>query len=302
MRTIWLASYPKSGNTWFRILLANLSAEGQPANINDLSEHSYIAAAREPFDDLTLIDSGLLTYDEVDNLRPSVHAELASNETYNEYIKPREDLDVRFVKVHDAYTLTSKGEPLLGGRAGADGAIVIVRDPRDVVLSAANHGRISIDEALAQMNNQEPSSARPRHQAGRLRLKMLAWSAHVTSWLDQIDIPIHLLRYEDLHADTISTFSAALDFARRRASTEQIRRAVAYARFAELRRQELDNGFCEAPVQPGGPFFRRGEVGAWRDELTLGQVARIEVMHGAMMHRLGYRLTSEPNARLAAKC
>ena len=26
MRTVWLASYPKSGNTWLRILLANLSA------------------------------------------------------------------------------------------------------------------------------------------------------------------------------------------------------------------------------------------------------------------------------------
>ena len=58
MRTIWIASYPKSGNTWFRILLANLSAEGQPANINDLSEHSDIATAREPFDDLTLIELG----------------------------------------------------------------------------------------------------------------------------------------------------------------------------------------------------------------------------------------------------
>ena len=234
-------------------------------------------------------------------MRPCVYAELASNAPDTEYEKPRKPSEVRFVKVHDAYTLTSQGGPLLGGRAGADGAIVIVRDPRDVVLSLANHGRTSIDEALARMNNQEMSYARPRHQAGRLRHKVLAWSAHVTSWLDQIDIPIHLLRYEDLHANTVSAFSAALDFAHRRASIEEIRRAVAYARFAELRRQELENGFCEAPVQPGGLFFRRGEVGAWHDELTLGQVARIEAMHGAMMQRLGYRLTSEPGSRLATK-
>jgi hypothetical protein len=38
-------------------------------------------------------------------------------------------------------------------------------------------------------------------------------------------------------------------------------------------------------------FFRRGEVGSWRDELTAEQVRRIEGEHAAMMLRLGYALT-----------
>ncbi len=47
--TVWLASYPKSGNTWFRMLVANLSAAGgKPADINDLQERSGIASARGP--------------------------------------------------------------------------------------------------------------------------------------------------------------------------------------------------------------------------------------------------------------
>jgi len=41
-------------------------------------------------------------------------------------------------------------------------------------------------------------------------------------------------------------------------------------------------------VRPGGLFFRRGEVGGWRDELTAEQVARIEAAHAPMMRRLGY--------------
>ena len=46
-RTIWLASYPKSGNTWFRMLVANLSAkDGKPVDINDLPERGGIASAR----------------------------------------------------------------------------------------------------------------------------------------------------------------------------------------------------------------------------------------------------------------
>jgi aryl sulfotransferase len=71
MRTIWLASYPKSGNTWFRMLAANLSAQnGKPVDINNLPERGGIASARGPFDYLSPLDSSLLTHDEIDCLRP----------------------------------------------------------------------------------------------------------------------------------------------------------------------------------------------------------------------------------------
>ncbi len=114
-RTIWLASYPKSGNTWFRMLVANLSAtDGKPVDINDLPERGGIASARGPFDYLTLIDSGLLTHDEIDVLRPRVYEELARGAQDDEYDKPDAAPPVRFVKAHDAYTLTPKGEPSAG--------------------------------------------------------------------------------------------------------------------------------------------------------------------------------------------
>ena len=83
-------------------------------------------------------------------------------------------------------------------------------------------------------------------------------------------------------------FGRALDFAGRAASDEDIRRAVAFADFAELRRQEQDKGFRETRARPGGHFFRRGEAGGWRDELSAEQVARIEAAHAPMMRRLGY--------------
>ena len=84
-RTVWLASYPKSGNTWMRMLIANLSAKDAPADINDLPERGGIASARGPFDYLTLIDSGLLTHDEIDVLRPRVYEELARGVADDEY-------------------------------------------------------------------------------------------------------------------------------------------------------------------------------------------------------------------------
>ncbi len=292
-RTIWLASYPKSGNTWFRILVANLAAkDGKPVDINDLPERGGIASARGPFDYLTLIDSGLLTHDEIDSLRPRIYEELASGAQDDEYDAPEDAPPVRFVKAHDAYTHTAKDEPLLAGRRGADGAIVIVRDPRDVAPSIANHNRTDIDGAIALMNNRDAVyCAKPGRMDTQLRQQVPGWSGHIASWLDQRDLPVHLIRYEDLQADTFGIFRAALSFAGRPADDEDIRRAVGYAGFDELRRQEAENGFCETPRRPGGRFFRRGDVGAWRDELTAEQVARIEAAHAPMMRRLGYELS-----------
>jgi aryl sulfotransferase len=302
-RTIWLASYPKSGNTWFRMLVANLSAtDDRPVDINDLPEGGGIASARAPFDHLLLIDSGLLTHDEIDCLRPRVYEELArgaEDDEYDEYDKTQIAPPARFIKTHDAYTLTSNGEPLLAGARGADGAILIVRDPRDVVPSLANHLHRGVDDVITFMNDKAAGfCVSTRKQDNQLRQQLPGWSRHVASWLDQTDIPIHLIRYEDMQADTAGTLRHALAFARRDASEADIARAVRFADFRQLRDQEREKGFREAPrPHAGGNFFRRGEMGNWRDELSAAQVARIEAEHAPMMRRLGYELS--PAADLA---
>ena len=72
-KIIWLASYPKSGNTWFRVFLSNLlSHSDKPADINNLYA-TPIASNRELFDEATGISSSELTLDEIDNLRPLVY-------------------------------------------------------------------------------------------------------------------------------------------------------------------------------------------------------------------------------------
>ncbi len=126
----------------------------------------------------------------------------------------------------------------------------------------------TIDKAITLMNDRQAVyCAKPGRLDQQLRQQVPGWSGHIGSWLDQTDIPIHLIRYEDMKADAIGTFRRALDFAGRPASDDDIRRAVSYADFAELRRQEEDKGFSEKPRRPAGLFFRRGEAGAWRDEL-----------------------------------
>lgn len=291
MRTIWLASYPKSGNTWMRVLLANLSAErDEGADINNLVLRGGIASARGPFEQLTLVDSGLLTLDEVDELRPRVYEALASDPTDDDGA-PMEDAEVRFVKVHDAYSRLPSGEPLLGGARAASGAILIVRDPRDVTSSLAHHSGIDLDEAISFMSEHQANFCGKRdRQSNQLRQKLFSWSGHIESWLDQSDIPLHLVRYEDLQSSPVATLGAVLDFAQIPTSACAIERAVRLSAFDNLAAQERDKGFREAPHH-GRRFFRRGESGVWRNDLDPAQAARIECNHGAVMQRLGYHLT-----------
>jgi aryl sulfotransferase len=284
----WLASYPKSGNTWLRMLLNALALGPEEAlDINDLSVSGGIASARPPFERLTLLDSELLTAEEADRLRPRVYEALAEGEDDESDASAP---PVRFVKAHDAYVSTPSGEPLLAGARGAAGALLIVRDPRAVAPSLSHHMGVPVDEAIAAMN--DPDFCFGVGGAGRssqFRQRLLGWSGHAASWLDQRDIPLRVLRYEELAADAGAVLADALGFAGLAASAEEIARAVAMAEFSELRRQERESGFREAPRGLGRTFFRRGQADAWREELSPAQIARIERDHAAMMRRLGYQ-------------
>src|SRR5689334_4160304 len=120
-----------------------MAKNGQGVDINKLFLGG-IASARGVFDYFLLIESGLLTHDEIDNLRPVAYSAMARDAWEDGLTKP-EAPPVRFVKVHDAHTINSAGKPVLGGSAGAHGAIVIVRDPRDVAPSLAHQYDLSID-------------------------------------------------------------------------------------------------------------------------------------------------------------
>lgn len=287
--TIWLASYPKSGNTWFRILVANLWSNGdEPVDINQIDSTDTIASGRNPFDQSLLIDSTLLTMDEIDRLRPAAYAFAAGERPFADA-----GLPIRFVKTHDAYTLTDRGEPLMAGTRGAAGALLFVRDPRDVAASFAHHMRCSIDVAIDFMSREDFCFDSATDRIDRqFRQRLLGWSGFAESWLGQQDIPVHLVRYEDMLADTVATVRTALAFAGIEAEPTRLDRAIAFAAIDELQRQEATSGFREAPRQVRS-FFRRGTAGGWRDELTSEQIARIERDHGAMMERLGYSRSTD---------
>jgi aryl sulfotransferase len=278
-------------------LIANLAAGDEPVDINAMPERGGIASGRGDFHFHTLIDSGLLTHDEADALRPRVYEAIATKggaEDGGDDGRDKSRLP-RLIKAHDAYLDTPLGEPLLAAARGASRAILIVRDPRDVASSLANHRHSTIDEAIDFLVDRGACFAGgERNQNAQLRQRLLDWSGHAASWLDQRDLPVHLVRYEDLKAAPAVTFAAALNFLGCAFAAAEVERAVDFASFERLQAQEKANGFAEwRSPDEAALFFRRGESQGWRRELTGGQARRIEAAHAPMMARLGYAIDLE---------
>jgi hypothetical protein len=224
-------------------------------------------------------------------MRPLVYAAghgMAGDRELEELLTRTEG--ARFVKAHDAYTRTIDGRAMMGGRDAAEGVILIVRDPRDVCASLAHHNDVTLDQAIHFLGNPDSDFCGERdRQPRQLRQQLLGWSGYNASWLDQTDIPVLLIRYEDMQADAAGALRRGLAFAGIGATEEEIAHAAAAVKFGELQRQEQAHGFREAPRNARGSFFRRGVAGGWKAELDPGQVARIEREHLPMMQRLGYQ-------------
>lgn len=280
---VWLASYPKSGNTWMRLLLANIqNGDRSPVSINSLETGSFVQS-RRLFDRSSLVDSALLRPNESATLRTAV---------IDEYID--EQNSPLFAKVHDAWTHDAAGLPMLGRSARA--ALYLVRDPRDVAVSYAYHTEDSLDAVIRTLNN--PAA----YLLGSTRVfpqRIGDWSGHVNSWRNQTDIPTNVIRYEDLHKDTervlrqiVEWLGSAFDSEAEMA--EAVSRAVRSSELHELQRQEREQGFRIRPAATlsadASLFFRRGRIGDWRNHLSLAQVREIEGAHGETMLELGYEL------------
>jgi hypothetical protein len=274
---VWLASYPKSGNTWLRLALASLRANGAAVDLTARLPDAPIASSRPLFDSMIEVESSDLTADEIETLRPRVYETLV--QTAN---KPM------LCKVHDAWTRTGAGEPLFPAAATL-GTLYIARDPRDVACSFAHHSGITTERAIKMMADPKAQlAALGDRLTHHLPQRLLSWSGHAESWLDAPGLAPLLVRYEDMTADTPAVLARVVDYLGWSAEAEAVNGAAEATRFEALQAAEDRQGFREKQVVTNGRFFRRGKAGGWRDTLTAAQAARIERDHEAMMVRLGY--------------
>jgi hypothetical protein len=256
MAIVWLASYPKSGSTWLRVLLANCEpARTEPVGVNELGQH-WTALRRHIFDEVTGLCSAELHPEEIASLRPEVHRFLAASEP-----------SPTFLKTHEQY------HPGLGPMDVVAGVVNLVRDPRDVAVSLAHHMAWSVDQTIAFMAASDARLPCAERVYPELPERIGSWFSHGASW-NSSPMPRLRLTYEELSHDTHRNLGRVLDFCGLRCTAERIDRAVRWSRFEALQAQEAVSGFRER--QPTSQsFFREGKVGGWQGRLTPRQVETI---------------------------
>jgi hypothetical protein len=274
---VWIASYPKSGNTWLRVFLYQLMRimGGHPRDkdeINKLDRAStYEARLFGLFEQFLGKPLATATRGEVINIRPQVQATIAQRSPA-----------VSLVKTHNVLGKIG-GIPTIN-LAVSRGIVYVVRDPRDVALSLASHLGSPVDEAIKVMASKGFHTENKKEAAFET---WGSWSEHVFSWTSAAEPTLLVVRYEDLQADPIGQFTAITRHLRQKPTPEQIAEAVELSAFDKLRWAEDKNDFRERSER-AGRFFRQGRAGAWRDELTTQQAQRITDDHGEQMRRFGY--------------
>jgi len=257
-RIIWLASFPKSGNTWTRSFLANyFQPPGKTLDINSL-RHFTTADVRQDFFDRA--NGGPFRGETIDDwirVRPKALRLIAASNSGHHFVKTH----CQVIKIGD--------QDLIMPEVTA-AAIYLMRNPFDVALSYARHLAVDVDVAIDRMSD------RKSVQANESRIMEIVgrWDDHIQSWTTAHGLPMHVMRYEDMVADADKAFRALFGFLQIPVKRSQLRRALDLASFKSMQKQERQKGFRERP-QNMKQFFTRGTAGGWRRDLTPAQVARI---------------------------
>jgi Sulfotransferase domain len=268
---IWLASYPKSGNTWMRVFLHNLLRNPkEPAGINSLNQFCLGEDNAALYNQLDPRPLSSFTAADVMALRPKVHELLTKASS-----------DSVFVKTHNLLG-EAEGQPLVNLECTA-GAIYLVRNPLDVAISYAHHFGVGIDEAIEQLNF--PGAGTPTTDL-TARQYYGTWSMHVASWT-QVPFPArHVVRYEDMIEKPLETFAAVAKFLGLEPPPDRLQRAVSHSSFEQLQSQEDEKGFVERSQY--SRFFRSGRIGQWRENLCEDQIRQVISDHREQMERFRY--------------
>lgn len=273
-KIVWLASYPKSGNTWFRIFLASyLSETGTIDSLEELLRDG-IASSAVDFEEQLHLNPFELHPREVDNLRPAMYR----------YLAIEANDEVLYKKVHDSYIITENGEPMFPAEA-SKAALYFVRNPLDVCVSYARHNGISREKQLKNLLKSGAKIAGKR--SGQLRQIMGSWKEHYQSWTSQREIPVTVIRYEDMKHRPLEVFRKAVLAMDLPLDEEKLVRAIQNCDFTRIQSMERENGFSERP-QVNNQFFWKGQVGSFEGLLSEEQQRQIIDEFYDTMLALGY--------------
>nr|WP_234889125.1 sulfotransferase domain-containing protein [Agrobacterium vitis] len=284
---IWIASYPKSGNTWVRVFVHNLLRElrGETQGSQDINDLGRYAIWEHSYPHYTQILGKAPTH--------ATAAEMATARPAAQALISRQQQGLSLTKTHLCFG-TDHSAPTINLDVTL-AAIYIVRNPLDVAISYAHHCSRSIDAIIADMAQPGFRTLPTEKHVGEI---LGSWSQNVASWMGVASRPVHIMRYEDMLAYPERFFGGLAAFLDLRPTEVQLRNAIEKSSFSELAKQELKHGFKEKP-QRAERFFREGRAGQWRDLLSSEQIKKVLATHAPMMQRTGYLPQSAGSSMIA---
>ena len=276
---VWLASYPKSGNTLLRSILSSYfySKEGE-FSFNNLNYISQFPLTSQ------FMSAGI----DIDN----------DEEVFKNFINVQNFLNqekgkVKFLKTHSALSkmhgcnFTDLNNTL--------GAIYIVRDPRNVVNSLAHHNDLSIDEAADTMIDNSKFLLK---SVKNCRVFLGSWSFNYNSWKNlQVKNKYLLIKYEDLINKKKTTMLKILKFLDQLGMKSQLdmvklNKAIKSTDFKKVKNLEQNETFYEGVLDTKTGkrkiFFNLGPNNDWRRFLDDKIKIKLEKAFEKEMIELGY--------------
>ncbi|MDB2601498.1 sulfotransferase domain-containing protein [Candidatus Pelagibacter ubique] len=281
----WIASYPKSGNTWLRALIS-----------------AYYYSKDGVFNQNILKNIG--QFPEKKYLTGFNHNPNEVGDTAKFWIKAQEkineDKKIRFFKTHNIFGAVNNSK--FSNKQNSAGCIYIVRDPRNVITSIKNHYELDDNEALKWMINPKKFiyDVERVEQYGYSDFQFISsWSMNNKSWRVQKEIPIKIIRYEDLLKETYNVFKDVIEFINKtlhikdKINKEKLKNSVRSTFFDKLKNDEKNNGFVEAVPSKISkekiPFFNLGPDNDWKKILDKDQQIKLTDMFQGDLIELGYK-------------
>ena len=273
---IWCASYPKSGNTWVRAIITSLLySEDGIFNFAMLRKVSLFPK-RFHFKNFT---------DDYSNLKKISQYWINAQEKINS------DGKLTIFKTHNGnYNFLGKD---FTNKNNTIGVIYVVRDPRNIISSIANHYKLNLeqcvnfllDEKRFLFNQNDPNDLTEENIITLLG----SWKSHYNSW--KIASNSLIIRYEDLLLNTklqINNLSLFLKkFTEFEVNDKKIQNILKTTSFEKLKNMEEKEGFEEAS-NPNIKFFNLGPKNNWKDVLNKNLIHSIEKNFNKEMKELRY--------------
>jgi len=278
----WIASYPKSGNTWVRALLSSYFYSEDGIFDQDLLKNIAQFPEKRHFSDFNY-DPKIIT------------------DTSKYWIKAQERINLNnklnFFKTHNI--LGSINNNNFTNKKNTAGAIYIVRDPRNVLTSLQNHYELSKVEALKFMLSEKKYIYDYHAENDFSDFQFISsWEKNYKSWTNQQIFPVKLIRYEDLNLKTLDTLREIIEYIQETVQEKKdfnyhkAQNSVKSTNFENMKNMEKNNGFLESVLSKNVskkiPFFHLGPKNDWKSMFDKNYQKKLNLIFKNNLKELNY--------------